>query len=77
MIERRRLQRLVVSTLHENGEMRARELYSVLVVQQPSVLREEKVRGFRSFCKIINTFSGVRNVGDNPTFYKVSRITFK
>ena len=52
--EHPRLSMLVVATLDSGGTLKAVQLYGQLQSEHPDVLRREKVRGFRSFVKILN-----------------------
>lgn len=70
MIKRVELNRLVVATLKNSAEMvRANTLYANLRNSCPDVLQNERVRGFRSFVKILNQFDNVIAVGPGVKQY--------
>jgi hypothetical protein len=73
MIERDRLNRLVVGTISDNGNLRAIQIYEIIRSADPRILIEEKVRGFRSFVKIINQFPDVEHVGTFQKEYVVRK----
>jgi hypothetical protein len=61
MLERKELNRLVVATLiTSHAPTRANELYNTIREKHIEILRDQQVRGFRSFVKILNTFEEVR-----------------
>ena len=70
MHERKRLNKLVILTLGTtNAELKASQLYEVIKVTDPSILRDERVKGFRSFVKVINSFELVRATGSGTKKY--------
>jgi len=74
MESRENLNKLVILTLQKTEiELKARQIYEFIRYNQPDILREEKVRGFRSFVKIINSFSEVKAVGIGVKKYIVEK----
>jgi len=63
MIKRTELNRLVVLTLefHKEG-LSARSLYNIFTEEYPSVLKRERVDGFKSFTMILPSLN-VKKVG--------------
>ena len=72
MEERKELSKLVLMTL-SNQRLKAIEIYSHIKYNNPHVLRTEKVRGFKSFVKIINSFDRIQGEGKGTKTYKVKR----
>jgi len=52
-------------------DLKACTLYENIRIKSPSVLREEKVRSFRSFVKVINSFENIESVGTGIKKYIV------
>jgi len=74
MERRENLNKLVILTLQKTDiELRARQLYECIKYDQPDIFREEKVRGFRSFVKIINSFKDVKAVGVGVKKYIIEK----
>jgi hypothetical protein len=72
MIQRKVLNELVVLTLGRCDEpVRACELYEMIKHDNVDILRIEKVRGFRSFAKIVSSFSNVSVSGEPFRFYRL------
>jgi len=70
MQERKNLNKLLVSTLSvSTTPPRASELYYQIREENPSIFREESVKGFRSFVKIINSFTEIEGVGTGIKCY--------
>jgi hypothetical protein len=74
MIERKELHRLVISTIQDSsGTLKAVQLYEELRVEHPKVLKDESVRGFKSFVQILNTIPEVRPIGKGVKFYVLKK----
>lgn len=74
MESRENLNKLVILTLQKTEiELKARQIYEFIRYNQPDILREEKVRGFRSFVKIINSFSDVKAIGTGVKKYIIEK----
>jgi len=72
MIERKELNKLVVLTLTDNqSSLKASQLYEQIKKEEPSIMREERVRGFKSFVKIINSFKGIKPIGSGVKRYTI------
>lgn len=76
MIERKELNRLVVATLEDTGEsLKAVQLYDLLRNGEHSeVLRQDKVRGFRSFVKVLNQFAEIKQAGSGVKQYSIRKV---
>jgi hypothetical protein len=73
MIRREKVHKLVVATLEVTGEKSAAQLYGVLSTSSPRLMREEKVRGFKSFVKIINMFPEIEYKGNGTKIYALRK----
>ena len=74
MIKRDELNKMVVMTLNTmNCEVRASILYDSIKQGDPKILRREQIMGYRSFCKIINTFDGIESTPNKPKFYWIEK----
>lgn len=69
MIKREELNKLVVKTLDKNP-LRAIDLYESIERENPRIFRQEKVRGFKSFVKILGHFPEVKQVSDKGILKK-------
>lgn len=70
MIERKEVNRLVVATMGcSDCTWSAVQLYDVLRQDYSSVLRQERVRGFRSFVKIMNQSPLIGSEGTHTKKY--------
>ena len=64
MIERKELKKLVVIMIStSSNQPTARELYEQIRKENPPILRTERVKSFRGFVKIINSFENVKPTG--------------
>jgi hypothetical protein len=72
MKERKELKKLVVYILQNNQEMTAKEIYIEIKKEHPRIIREENIRGFKSFAKIMGTFDEIHQIGHRgqPVIYK-------
>jgi hypothetical protein len=79
MLRREELNRLVITTLSiSSSNLKASEIYGQILVEHPEILRDERVRGFRSFVKILNQFPEVKPNGCGILTYSLERgVRFK
>ena len=78
MIQRTQLNKLVVATLEVSPQPQcAHEIFYAIARSDPKLLRVEKVRSFRGFVKILNTFRDVRAQGTGLKQYSVEKQTLK
>lgn len=76
MLERKKLNKLVVMTLSSsNNNQKASEIYETIKETQPEILREETVRSFKSFVKIINSFQEIEATGTCIKQYSLKKNT--
>lgn len=70
MRQREELNKLVVMTLDgAMGKPKAIDLYNMVKIANPHILKQEKVPTFRSFVKVINAFSNIRHDDVKPKRY--------
>jgi hypothetical protein len=74
MNPRTRLNQLVVGMLSKGEPPTARQLYEELRIEQPRIIVEEHVKGFKSFVKIINSFETVKVIGIRTRRYTVQKL---
>lgn len=74
MLERKELKELVVMTL-ENSEIhpKASALYQHIKEINPGIMREERVKSFRSFVKVINSFEEIKIQGSGVKVYSLHK----
>jgi predicted RND superfamily exporter protein len=77
MEKREKLQELIIVFLKQKdieGNPTAREIYEKIRHKNPTIFRVERVRNFRSFVKIINSFDEIESQGKKgyPRIYKVA-----
>jgi len=74
MIERKQLNRLVVATLRkDNSGLKAIQIYNLIRKDNSSLLRQEHVKSFRSFVKVINQFQKVKQIGSGVKLYSITK----
>jgi len=72
MIKREHLNELVVFTLKSSRiDLQARELYEIIRIQNPDILRRDKVFNFRGFVQILGDFPQLSHVGKPVQKYSV------
>jgi len=72
MRQREELNKLVIMTLDSIiDKPKAIDLYNMIKVVNPHILKQERVPTFRSFVKVINSFPGIRHEGIKPKRYFV------
>lgn len=75
MIERKELNKLVVATLDSSESLKAVQLYDLLRRENGDVLRQDKVKGFRSFVKVLNQFAEIRTeAGTGVKQYTIRKV---
>ena len=75
MEERKELKKLVVAVLRLHGEgLVAGQIYHEIKKSNESVLREEGVRGFKSFVRILATVPKIEREGPRPMTYKAKEL---
>jgi len=73
MIKRKELNKLVVVMIsNRQSPPTAKELY-ISARQERGIFQQEKVRGFKSFIKIINTFPQIQPLGQSPRVYTIKK----
>jgi hypothetical protein len=77
MEKRKELNKFVMIVINGCGSEPpcAREIYEKIKDDNPQIIREEKVRGFKSFVKILNSFKEIKPVGTrgSPLAYKLKK----
>lgn len=69
MIKREGLNRLVVATLQVTDSLPAAVIFKEIASQDPKLFRIERVRSFKSFVKILNSFPEVQPQGRGVKTY--------
>ena len=73
MLERKELKKLVAIMISSSpSPPTAIELYHQVRVDR-QLIQHERVRSFKSFVRIINSFPEVVPVGNSPCFYKLKK----
>ena len=75
MIKREELHRLVfviLETKERENLPTARQLYEEVKDKEPQIIREEHIKSFKSFVKVVNSFTGIECMGNPPRVYKVN-----
>jgi len=62
MRDREQFKKLVFILL-EGKELKAREVYEEIRHNYPNIIHEERIRGFHSFVKIINSIKEIKKKG--------------
>ena len=72
MRNREKLSSLVISIISQDddGEMRAVELFNKIKLENPKMLRSERVPDIRSFSKVIAAFPELDKIGPHHSFRK-------
>ena len=61
MNERKELKTIVIASMDKGVYLRASQIYQEVRESDPHLFRRENVRGFRSFCKILNMWPEVKS----------------
>jgi hypothetical protein len=80
MIQRKELNKLVVIFINSSKSYpTARELYQDIKEEHKQIIHQERVRGFKSFVKIINSFKEIQPIGNRsePMVYKLKGNFYK
>jgi hypothetical protein len=74
LIRREELNKLVVFTLEAMPTPpRASELYDVIRIANPHILKSERANTFRSFVQVIHQFEEILILPGEPCTYKVAK----
>ena len=74
MLERKKLNKLVILTLSRSEiPPKASQSYEQIKEAKPLLLRQESVRGFRSFIKILNSFEQIEQRGCGVKQYSIKK----
>jgi len=75
MLERKELNDLVIMTLQTTQvSLKASQIYEQIKQEDPSIMRGQSVKSFRSFVKILNSFPNVQPTGSGTKTYMICKI---
>lgn len=63
----------MILTIQDVGLCKASMIYQQLQQSHPQILRTEKVKGFRSFVKIIGSFDKIEPIGSGIKRYTIKK----
>jgi len=70
--KREKLNKLIILELSQST-LKANALYNHIRNKDPTILREEHVKSFRSFVKVINSFGEVEALGNRVKVYALRK----
>lgn len=73
MIQRKKLNSMVVATLGVSNDMRAIELYRKVQQQCPEIMRQERVDNVKSFAAVIRAFPEIESHGTGVRKYALKK----
>lgn len=72
MLKRRKLHKLVIAILDcSHNQPRAVELYEMVKIKNETIMREQAVKSFRSFVKVINQYPDIKATGSGTKQYSI------